>query len=109
MPFDTIVKLLYASLRSEVGQSHWVPPCTLYPCTHVPGRPHRVAPTLIPQINEHVQVEALLTVVDCCMGATAVYRYIMTMGTVAVDADAGGGYTDYAGMTARNGCKLTET
>jgi hypothetical protein len=43
------------------------------------------------------------------MGATAVYRYIMTVGTVAIDADACGGRADYAWMTPGNGRKLTET
>ena len=43
------------------------------------------------------------------MGATAVYRYIMTMGAVAIDADACGGRADYTRMTSRNSRKLTET
>lgn len=66
MPFDSSVKVVYASLNV----TRYPVPRTLY---------------LVPQENEHIQVQTLLAIVDGCMRTTTVYRHIMTVRTVAVD------------------------
>ena len=91
-----------------MGQSHWVPsyPCTPYPVPLVPLVP--LVPTSVPQINEHIQIQAFLTVVNGSMGAPAVYGYVMTVRPVAVDRDTGTRDTNHVWMTAWDGRKLVK-
>lgn len=112
-----IIRISSQNVKRRATGSPLLYPCTLVPLA-VPGRTlvpsstrasHRLAPTSVPEENEHVQIQALLTVVDGGMGATAVYRYVVAVGAIAVDGDACSRDTNNIWMTARNGSKLVKT